>query len=185
MGLEDVGCFFQNGFPFWGTFVELASCHFRPEWLAHELSPPPPESLFIPKMPTTEAAKTSGFPQTTTIFNGWKWLFPTISHLEIWNHPIETTIKNQASDHVIKHLFVFKFHRFFVRKTPWSTKKKHCVFLIGFLHFFPMKISKTLTQLSQNAGLLGTLRLGCLGIHILTEHLWSIDFRQVTEVNTE
>ena len=118
--------------------------------------------------------------------NNFQWMEMVISNhfpcRDLVHHPIETTMKNQASDRVIKHLFVFKFHRFFVRKTPWSTKKKHCVFLIGFLHFFPMKISKNSDSVVPNAGLLGTLRLGCLGIHILTEHLWSIDFRQVTEV---
>ena len=138
MGLEDVGCFFQNGFPFWGTFVELASCHFRPEWLAHELSPPPPESLFIPKMPTTEAAKTSGFPQTTTIFNGWKWLFPTISHLEIWNHPIETTIKNQHP--IVKTPpFCFQIRSNFCQKNSLDHLFRNFVsfFKIGVLNTFP------------------------------------------------
>ncbi len=32
--------------------------------------------------------------QGQPFINGWKWWFPTISHVKILNHPIETTIKN-------------------------------------------------------------------------------------------
>ena len=37
-----------------------------------------------PSFPTGRASQIMG--------NGWKWWFPTISYIKIWNHPIETTI---------------------------------------------------------------------------------------------
>jgi len=68
MGLEDVGCFFQNGFPFWGTFVN-GFLSEGPEWLAHELSPPPPEALNT-KNSKTEAENVSFSPN-----NNFQWMF--------------------------------------------------------------------------------------------------------------
>ena len=32
-------------------------------------------------------------PHFQAVWSGWKWRFPTISHIKIWNHPIETTLK--------------------------------------------------------------------------------------------
>ena len=31
-------------------------------------------------------------PQGQPFINGWKWWFPTIFYIKIWNHPTETSI---------------------------------------------------------------------------------------------
>ena len=59
--------------------------------------------------------------QGQPFINGWKWWFPTISHVKIVNHPIETTIKNwlfrvPGSNYCLK------------KKTCWGRRKSIIIY---------------------------------------------------------
>ena len=196
--------FFSKWFPFLGDFRGTGFLSFS-AWMARARAVSTASGVAVhTKNADHGSGKNVSFFSQFQPFSMDVWLFPTISHVEIWNHPIETTIKNQHP--IVKTPpFCFQIRSNFCQKNSLDHRfETLCLFKIGVLNTFPYEnLPKTTWRNScpQNAGLLGTLRLGCLGIHILTEHLersqknsenrrpkplnLPIDFRQVTEVYTE